>query len=301
VARNQVSAVGHWSTLSLKFCHKTSADTYFSGNLITPAGSRLVGRHALRSIFVNYRRNDSEGEAGRLFDDLTSRFSPEAVFMDVAGIEPGRDFRKVIDQSVATCSVLLALIGHEWLEVKDAAGNRRLDDPNDFVRIELASALRRDIPVIPVLVRGAKMPRSEQLPDELKDLAYRNALELSHTRWKTDVQVLLHALRPYMEEPDAQSPIVDRSARTDRPSIPDAFRSAPVVMGMTAAAHIVEGQILDHISRELAIYIGPIAEVIVKQAAKRCSSVEELCAKVASEIDGEPNRAKFLRACRSYM
>ena len=154
---------------------------------------------SLRSIFINYRRNDSEGEAGHLFDDLTSHFSEGSVFMDVAAIEAGRDFRKAIDQQVATCTVLLAIIGLEWLESKDSAGARRLHDPNDFVRIELASALRRDIPVVPVLVRGAKMPHIEQLPEDLKELAYRNAVELSHARWKSDVEVLVRALRPYMD------------------------------------------------------------------------------------------------------
>ena len=127
--------------------------------------------------------------------------------MDVTAIEPGRDFRKAIDQSVATCSVLLAMIGQEWLDLKDSRGVRRLDDANDFVRIELASALRRDIPVVPVLVRGAKMPDSEQLPDDLKDLAYRNAVELTHARWKSDVQVLLQALGPYIDVRDGDVPI----------------------------------------------------------------------------------------------
>ena len=107
--------------------------------------------------------------------------------MDVTAIEPGRDFRKAIDRSVATCSVLLAMIGQEWLNLKDSRGVRRLDDANDFVRIELALALRRDIPVVPVLVRGAKMPDAEQLPDDLKELAYRNAVELTHARWKVNV------------------------------------------------------------------------------------------------------------------
>ena len=79
-------------------------------------------------------------------------------------------------------------MGPEWLTAKDESGNRRLDDLTDFVRIETASALRRDIPVIPVLVRGAAMPRAEQLPDELKDLAYRNATELTHPRWKSDMR-----------------------------------------------------------------------------------------------------------------
>ena len=86
----------------------------------------------MRSIFINYRRNDSEGEAGRLFDDLASRFGDESVFMDVAAIEPGRDFRKAIDQSVANCSVLLAIIGLEWLEAKDCLGRTPPGRPQRF-------------------------------------------------------------------------------------------------------------------------------------------------------------------------
>ena len=87
------------------------------------------------------------------------------------------------------------MIGQEWLDAKDEAGTRRLSDPSDFVRIETASALKRDIPVIPVLVRGARMPSAEQLPPELKELAYRNCIELTHARWKSDVQLLTDALR----------------------------------------------------------------------------------------------------------
>jgi len=108
--------------------------------------------------------------------------------MDVAAIEPGQDFRKAMDLSVAACNVLLAVIGPEWLDAENVAGVRRLDDPEDFVRIELASGLRRDILVVPVLVRGARMPRADQLPDDLKDLAYRNAVELTHARWKSATQ-----------------------------------------------------------------------------------------------------------------
>ena len=118
----------------------------------------------MRAIFVSYRRDDSEGEAGRLFDDLVGHFGEDSVFMDVAAIEVGRDFRKAIDESIATCGVLLAVIGKEWTDAKNEAGQRRLDDPFDFVRLETASALKRDIPVIPVLVHGAKMPRADQLP-----------------------------------------------------------------------------------------------------------------------------------------
>ncbi len=155
----------------------------------------------MRAIFISYRRSDAEGEAGRLFDDLVKQFGENTVFMDVSAIEAGRDFRKAIDENIANCGVVLAIIGPEWLDTKDANGTRRLDDPSDFVRIETASALRRDIPVIPVLMRGAKMPRGEQLPEELKDLAYRNCVELTHVRWKSDIRLLIDALRPLVGDP----------------------------------------------------------------------------------------------------
>jgi TIR domain/PASTA domain len=158
----------------------------------------------MRAIFVSYRRDDSGGEAGRLFDDLAREFGDNSVFMDVAAIEVGRDFRKAIDESVSTCGVLLALIGKDWLDAKDEVGQRRLDDPADFVRLETASALRRDIPVVPVLVRGAKMPRPEQLPEDLKELAYRNGVELTHARWNSDLQLLIKALRRHVESPEKE-------------------------------------------------------------------------------------------------
>ena len=110
-------------------------------------------------IFISYRRDDTEGQAGRLYGDLVEQFGPDAVFMDVAGIEVGRDFRKAIDEHVSSCGLLLALIGTSWLSSESGARRRRLDDSSDFVRLEIATALRRDIPVVPVLVRGAKMPR----------------------------------------------------------------------------------------------------------------------------------------------
>ena len=151
-----------------------------------------------RAIFISYRRDDSEGEAGRLFDDLVRAYGDDSVFMDVAGIEPGLDFRKAIDANVASCGVLLAMIGPTWASVSDSAGTRRLDNPNDFVRLEIASALARQIAVIPVLVHGAKMPPLDQLPDDLKDLRYRNSVELTHARWNSDVALLTRALKSYV-------------------------------------------------------------------------------------------------------
>lgn len=148
----------------------------------------------MRGIFISYRRDDSEGYVGRLYEDLVARFGRGAVFMDVATIKAGRDFRRVIDEQVSGCGVLLVVIGRNWLDAKDESGQRRLDTATDAVRLEVAAALRRDIPVIPVLVANARMPGSEKLPADLGDLAYRNAVELTHPRWSSDVQLLIEAL-----------------------------------------------------------------------------------------------------------
>ena len=150
------------------------------------------------AIFISYRRDDTEGEAGRLFDDLARTFGDNCVFMDVAGITPGMDFRKAIEDNVAGCGVLLAMIGPSWVTIKDAAGNARLADPNDFVRVEIASALKRNVAVIPVLVHDAKMPRPESVPEDLKDLCFRNSVEISHARWNSDVALLVGALKSYV-------------------------------------------------------------------------------------------------------
>ena len=163
----------------------------------------MPGEHRMRAIFISYRRDDAEGQAGRLFDDLTRIFGTEAVFMDVTAIEPGRDFRLAIDQQVASCGVLLAVIGKSWTTAKDESGTRRLDDVMDFVRLETASALKRDIPVVPVLVQGASMPRISDLPEDLKELTYRNAVELTHARWDSDVELLIKALREHVQGPQA--------------------------------------------------------------------------------------------------
>jgi hypothetical protein len=151
-----------------------------------------------RAIFISYRRDDTEGEAGRLFDDLVRKFGDDSVFMDVAGINPGMDFRKAIDENVSNCGVLLAIIGPAWGSIKNANGAHRLDDPNDFVRLEIASALARDVAVIPVLVHDAKMPRPEELPENLRNLAFRNSVEITHARWNSDVQLLTTALGRYV-------------------------------------------------------------------------------------------------------
>jgi hypothetical protein len=246
----------------------------------------------LRAIFISYRRSDAEGEAGRLFDDLVKQFGENTVFMDVSAIEAGRDFRKAIDENIANCGVVLAIIGPEWLDTKDANGTRRLDDPSDFVRIETASALRRDIPVIPVLMRGAKMPRGEQLPEELKDLAYRNCVELTHVRWKSDIRLLIDALRPLVGDPKSSpseaGPLA--ASRPDAAKVPEFDRETSSWADPIA---------LQRLTKELARYIGPIAEIVVKRTAPGCDSLEDLCLKVAQEIESQPEREKFLASFRS--
>jgi TIR domain len=148
----------------------------------------------MAGIFINYRRDDAPGVAGRLFDYLALKFPRGSLFMDVDAMNPGIDFAKQLDTQVAQCRVLLAVIGPHWLDAKDKAGQRRLDSEKDYVRIELASALKRAIPVIPILVDGATMPPDDSLSDDLKPLTRRHALELRHSRFNADADAIMHAL-----------------------------------------------------------------------------------------------------------
>jgi hypothetical protein len=146
------------------------------------------------AVFVSYRRGDSEGQARALSLELVRLLGKDSVFMDVDSIALGRDFRQVVQERLGSCDVMLALIGPEWLDAKDGAGQRRLDTPTDFVRQELAAALKRNIPVIPVLLQGTQMPQPERLPDDLKDLSYRNGFELGHSTWESDVREMVNRL-----------------------------------------------------------------------------------------------------------
>jgi hypothetical protein len=148
-------------------------------------------------IFIDYRRQDSAGYAGRLFDHLRSHFGDGSVSMDVDAITPGADFLDSIQQAVSSADALVEIIGPNWLAGSDAEGGRRVDDPNDWVRISLGMALASEVPVIPVLVGGARMPSAEELPPELAPLARRNALELTDSRWDYDVERLTEALEQF--------------------------------------------------------------------------------------------------------
>src|SRR5215472_12214630 len=118
-------------------------------------------------IFVSYRRQDSSHLAGRLYDRLADRFGEGQVFMDVDTIHPGIDFAEEVNRAVAACKVLVAVIGPNWLTATDERGRRRLDAPDDFVRLEIEAALARGVRIIPVLAQDATMPRQAELPESL--------------------------------------------------------------------------------------------------------------------------------------
>jgi hypothetical protein len=151
-------------------------------------------------IFISYRRDDASGYAGRLYDRLVAHFGARRVFMDVEGIEPGADFVTAIETAVGSCRVLIVVIGDEWLNIRDAEGRRRLDDPHDFIRLEVAAALARSIRVVPVLVDGATMPRGEDLPPEMQGLARRQAIAVHHQQWEASTASLIQALQRLLGE-----------------------------------------------------------------------------------------------------
>jgi len=157
------------------------------------SGDQETGGHGPR-IFLNYRRKDTEDTAGRLFDALTAHYGEDRVFMDIDDIDPGVDFDQVVHEAVGKCDVLLAMIGPSWLTATDKQGRRRLENSDDYVRVELEVALQRNIRVVPILVHGVEMPREDELPDGLQRLARKQALGLSNEAWKYDFGRLLAAL-----------------------------------------------------------------------------------------------------------
>jgi TIR domain-containing protein len=133
-------------------------------------------------IFLSYRRRESAYIAGSLKDKLEEHFGEGSIFIDVDNIRVGLDFREQIGDAVGQCDVLLIIIGDQWLQSVDDQGNRRIDNSSDFVRIEIESALKRNIPIIPVLVGGAEMPSANDLPPSIQRIVFRHAAELSAGR-----------------------------------------------------------------------------------------------------------------------
>jgi tetratricopeptide (TPR) repeat protein len=155
-------------------------------------------------IFISYRREDGRWSARSLYERLSARFDRKQIFMDIDAIALGDDFVTAIEKTVGECDVLIAVIGTRWLNCKDEEDSRRLDNPEDFVRREIATALKRDIRVIPVLVDGASMPRSIDLPDDLKPLVRRNALRISDAGFDDDCRRLTAAIEQVLEKTAAE-------------------------------------------------------------------------------------------------
>jgi hypothetical protein len=150
-------------------------------------------------IFISYRREDSAAWAGRLFDSLKIRPSSQ-IFIDVDSVGFGEDFVNKIKDTVGSCDVLIAMIGADWLTSSKPVGRRRLENPDDSVRLEIATALMRGILVIPVLVDGAQIPEAAELPDELNPLARLNALKLNHDRFHIESDLLASAIEAALEK-----------------------------------------------------------------------------------------------------
>jgi|SRR5579862_3278484 len=148
----------------------------------------------MSGVFISYRREDSGGYAGRLFDILSAHFGKENTYMDLDTIRGGDDFVEVIEQKISLCDVLLALIGERWLTSTGENGSRRLDMAGDFVRLEIAKALERGVRVIPVLVGGATMPHQDDLPEDLRPLSVHQAMDLRDAHFRSDAQGLIDVL-----------------------------------------------------------------------------------------------------------
>ena len=206
-------------------------------------------------VFISYRREETAYPAGWLFDRLTDRFGQSQIFKDIDSIEPGDDFVQKITDAVGSCDVLLALIGDEWLTVTHAGGQRRLDDANDFVRLEIEAALSRNVRVIPILVDGARMPRADELPAGLAGLVRRQALELSPSRFATDLDRLLRVL---------DKTLAETTERRAEPAAPAASApSRPTPVSEAPPAPPAERRLSDRIRSLLSTPAGVVAAVVV--------------------------------------
>ncbi len=175
-------------------------------------------------IFLNYRRHWASGHAGRLYDRLAQHFGDANVFMDIE-MPLGIDFVAYINDMVQQCDVLLALIDRDWLGMADTSGGRRLDNPSDFVRLEIAAALSRNIPVIPIYVQDTVPPQETELPDNIQGLARRQGLRLSDLEFHANVDRLIRALEAMLPREEAEA-----GPATEPPAEPETITNS---IGMT--------------------------------------------------------------------
>jgi len=190
----------------------------------------------LETAFISYRRQDSAGYSRALYNELAQYFDAEQIFMDVDDIPLGTDFVQILNRNLQDCKVMLVIIGQQWLDIRGHDGKRRLDNPNDFVRLEIARALENNFNVIPVLVNGAPMPAEKDLPDILKPLSRRQALELDNKYYQHGIADLVKALEVDLGEAKKKgvtppAPILPEpiSETKKRPLL-------PILLGLSAVA-----------------------------------------------------------------
>jgi tetratricopeptide (TPR) repeat protein len=235
------------------------------------------------NVFINYRRGQTGDFAGRLHDRLGSAFGRKKIFMDVDNIPVGFDFAAYLQSQVAACDAMLSIIGPNWSESKDENGQRRLDDPNDFVAIEIAAALARDIPVVPVLTDGARMPKESELPDSLKPLARRHAVQVHHDNFGSDAEALVKKLR---EALDRKRPLRALFLRWNRKKL---MVCGAILVGITGLALIVlnEWSSPDNSAADNAAANSPTKSILVD----RCPNGEAEARRYADEIEQQRQTA----------
>ena len=245
-------------------------------------------------IFISYRREETAYPAGWLFDRLGERFGAEQVFKDVDSIDPGDDYVQRITTAVGACDVLLALIGDEWLTITDDDGRRRLENSDDFVRVEIEAALARGVRVVPVLVDGATMPDAAELPPSLAALARRQALELSPNRFEFDTDRLLDVLdKAYPKEgPAAVSGVRRRDGAASR-AVDRSDASGRRVSKQTLISVGIAGAAALALVTLLVVLFRPSAENAETVADERGgeswpAQANEICDRANESIDALP-------------
>jgi len=180
------------------------------------------------TIFLSYRRKDTAGAAGRLHDYLERAFGGDMVFKDIHDIGLGTDFRKAIGKTLMNCKVVLVLIGDRYVSLTDAEGNIRIMNPNDYVNIEVSTALafKDQKLVIPILINGARMPKRDQIPESMEAITWQNSKKLSNDYWKTDIERLVKAIREYLHLPEEKANVVPPRQRSHRKTTPSPKKSS---------------------------------------------------------------------------
>lgn len=193
----------------------------------------------MAGIFISYRRQESTKDARSLYERLRAEFGHDQVFIDLEGLDYGVDFVESLDAQLQGCRVLLALVGPHWLTAQDGQGRRRLDDPNDFVRIEVRTALERGIRVVPVLVDRAPMPGTADLPDDLHKLVRLQALELDFRRFDADVGKLVRVIGGILKPRQTSSYLTIRQAFLGGSGLGGTRHRVPLAVSVVLAIGVV--------------------------------------------------------------